>query len=405
MSPRRLLTLALRALMRSPGRSLLTILGVVIGVSSVVIMVALGHGAQTQIQDRINSLGTNLVAITPGSSTTTGASGGAGSMNSLTLEDVEALERESVLFSAISPVIFTRTMVISQRANWRTSIQGVDSDVQEIRGWTVVSGRFLEPDDIQSARKVCLLGATVASLLYGDDDPVGQTTRLRGVPFEIVGVLGKKGQTADGTDQDDVILAPYTTIRKRLEGMQFLAQILGRAVSQADLPAAMEEARAILRDRHHLSSWEPDDFEVRDQRALAETAGATTRVMTMLLLAIASISLLVGGIGIMNIMLVSVTERTREIGIRRAVGARRGDVLAQFLVESVVLSGFGGVLGALLGVGGSLLVGRITGWAMSVTWDTMLLAFGFSAGVGVFFGWYPARRAAGLDPVEALRQG
>ncbi len=405
MSPRRLLSLALSSLLRSPGRSLLTVLGVVIGVSSVVVMIALGHGAQAQIEARIDSLGTNLVVITPGSTTTAGVSGGSGSMNSLTLDDVEALQRESTLLLAITPVIFTRSTAITPRANWRTNLQGVDSSAAEIRGWTVRSGRFLEPEDIQGARKVCLLGNTVATILYGEDDPLGQTLRLRGVPMEIIGVLAPKGQTAEGSDQDDVILLPYTTVKTRLSGMQFLGQILGRAVSEPQLPAAMTEVKAILRDRHRLSSWEPDDFEVKDQRALAEAASATTRVMTTLLLVIASVSLLVGGIGIMNIMLVSVTERTREIGIRRAVGARRRDVLAQFLVESVVLSGLGGLLGAALGVGGTVLLGRLTGWATVVTWDTLSVALGFSVGVGVIFGWVPAARAARMDPIEALRQG
>ncbi len=405
MKVSRLLSLALSSLARSPGRSLLTVLGVVIGVSSVVVMIALGHGAQAQIESRIGSLGTNLIVITPGSTATAGVSGGSGSMASLTLDDVAALEQESALLTAVSPVIFTRTSVVVGRANWRTNIQGVDADAQEIRGWSVAEGRFFEPDDVQNARKVCLLGATVAAILFEGEDPVGRTVRLREVPMEIIGVLGAKGQTAEGTDQDDVVLAPYTTVKTRLAGRQFLGQILGRTATEPELPAAMAEARAILRERHRLSTWEPDDFEVKDQRALAEAASATTRVMSMLLLTIAGVSLLVGGIGIMNIMLVSVTERRREIGIRRAVGARSRDVLAQFLVESVVLSGLGGLLGAALGVGGSMLLGRLTGWATVVTWDTLSVAMGFSVGVGIIFGWVPAARAAKMDPIEALRQG
>ncbi|MCK6524978.1 ABC transporter permease [Myxococcota bacterium] len=403
MTGRALLRLALQNVVRNPTRSALTMLGVMIGVAAVIIMVAIGQGAQGAIEERIKNLGTNMVVITPGVSTTGGVSGGAQSMPSLTIEDADLLRSDAQSLVAVSPVVMTRTTVVGGQANWRASVYGVDPSYAEIRDWQVASGRFIDEADIKGRKKVCVLGATVASRVFGEDDPVGQLVRLRDVPIEVIGVLKAKGQTAEGADQDDVVLAPYTTVQTRLAGRQFIGQILGSAASPDQLDLAQQEVKLILRERHGLSEQQPDDFEVRDQRQLAETATSTTQVMTTLLSAIASVSLLVGGIGIMNIMLVSVTERTREIGIRRALGARRGDVLAQFLVEAMVLSGLGGLIGAGLGVGGAWGVGRLTGWATTVTPSTVVLAVLFSAGVGVVFGWTPARRAAGLDPIDALR--
>jgi putative ABC transport system permease protein len=282
-------------------------------------------------------------------------------------------------------------------------VYGVSAAYHDIRSWNVRDGRPLDPEDIRVARKVCLLGQTVADALFPDGDAVGQTVRIRNVPVEIVGVLERKGQTAEGADQDDVVLAPYTTVQKRLRGRQFIGTLLASATSQSEVALAMQEITGALRDAHKLSPKQPDDFTVRDQAQLAATAKETTQVMTTLLFAVASISLLVGGIGIMNIMLVSVTERTREIGLRRALGARQGDVLAQFLVEAVVLSALGGALGALVGVLSAAILAQATGWATHVTPSSLLIALAFSAAVGVFFGWYPARRAARLDPIEALR--
>jgi putative ABC transport system permease protein len=403
MNARALLRLAIQNVVRNPTRSILTMLGVMIGVAAVIIMVAIGQGAQGAIEERIKNLGTNMIVITPGVATTAGVSGGAQSMPSLTIEDADLLRKDAQSLVAVSPVVMTRTTVVGGQANWRASIYGVDPSYAEIRDWQVASGRFIDELDIKGRKKVCVLGATVASRVFGEDDPVGQLVRLRDVPIEVIGVLKAKGQTAEGADQDDVVLAPYSTVQTRLAGRQFIGQILGSASSPDQLDLAQSEVKLILRERHGLSESQPDDFEVRDQRQLAETATSTTQVMTTLLSAIASVSLLVGGIGIMNIMLVSVTERTREIGIRRALGARRGDVLAQFLVEAMVLSGLGGLIGAGLGVGGAWGVGRLTGWATTVTPSTVVLAVLFSAGVGVVFGWTPARRAAGLDPIDALR--
>ncbi|MFN7143474.1 MAG: ABC transporter permease, partial [Myxococcota bacterium] len=399
MSFSRLVQLALGSLRRNLARAFLTILGVVIGVGSVVVMVAIGQGAKAQIEARVKSLGTNLVVVTPGASTTGGVSGGAGSMDSLKLEDAEAIGREGQSVGAVTPVVQTFSFAVVGSQNWRTSIHGVDTSWFDIRDWDVASGRPFEEADVRASRKVVVLGATVAKALFGEEDPVGRELRLRRVPLTIIGVLAKKGPTAEGTDQDDVAILPYTTVRQRMSGRQFLGQILVQARSETEIPDAMTEVRGILRETHRLGARAPDDFTIRDQSEIAAAASGTTRVMTTLLSAVASVSLVVGGIGIMNIMLVSVTERTREIGIRRALGARRADVLAQFLVEAIVLSVSGGVLGAVLGVTVAWILGRVTGWATPVTPASIGLAMAFSGAVGVFFGWYPARRAAALDPI------
>ncbi len=398
-----LVKVAGQSIRKNKMRTLLTMLGIIIGVGAVIMMVAIGEGAQEQIQRRINSLGTNMIVITPGSSSQGGVSQGAGTFNRLTVDDAKKLKRESVYLSAVSPVVFTRSQVIGGQGNWRTTINGVDTDFQLIRDWPVVSGRFFDQSEVRSMRKVAVLGKTVAENLFPGEDPVGQQIRIRNVPFRIIGVLTEKGQTAGGTDQDDVILAPYTTVQNRLSGWSRIFQILASTSTPADIPAAQEEIRLIMRESHDLAEWSNDDFTIRNQTDLAEAAQGTTEVMTMLLFAIASISLLVGGIGIMNIMLVSVTERTREIGIRMAIGARGSDVLTQFLVESIVMSVLGGLVGILVGFGGTEILGRLTGWSTAISMDTVMLALFFSAAVGIFFGFYPARKAARLNPIEALR--
>jgi putative ABC transport system permease protein len=403
MQATRLIQIAAKSIFKNKMRTLLTMLGIIIGVGAVIVMVAIGQGAKTQIQQRIDNLGTNMIVVTPGASTAGGVSQGAGTSNRLTLDDAEALDRESTLLTAVSPVVVTMTQAVGGQGNWRTVINGVSVDYPVIRDWTVVSGRFFDQTDLRSMRKVAVIGQTVARNLFPDQDPVGAQIRLRNVPFEIIGVLTEKGQTAQGSDQDDVILAPYTTVQTRLSGRNFIPQILASTATKEDIPAAQQETRGILRETHRLASYENDDFTVRNQSDLAAAAQGTTEVMTLLLAAIASISLLVGGIGIMNIMLVSVTERTREIGIRLAIGARGLDVLTQFLVESIVMSVIGGVIGIGVGFAGSAVLQRITGWGTVISPAMVGVAIGFSAAVGIFFGFYPARKAAALDPIEALR--
>ena len=403
MKATRLIGIAVRSIHKNKMRTLLTMLGIIIGVGAVIVMVAVGEGATSQIQRRIDALGTNLIVITPGATSSGGVSLGAGTGNRLTIGDYDALKRESQLLTAVSPVIAAPAQAVGGRGNWRTMVDGVSVDYAAIRDWSVASGRFFDDADVTAMRKVAVIGRTVADGLFPGEDPVGSTIRLRNVPFEIIGVLEEKGQNAQGGDLDDVVLAPYTTVKTRLAGRTFIPQILASTALKEDLPAAQAEIKSILRETHALADYDSDDFTVRNQNDLAEAAQSTTEVMTLLLAAIASISLLVGGIGIMNIMLVSVTERTREIGIRLAIGARGSDVLTQFLVESVVMSVIGGVLGLLAGVAGAAVLRAITGWGTAVSPVMVAIAIGFSGLVGVFFGLYPARKAAALDPIEALR--
>jgi len=399
--------IALLSILRNKLRMALTMLGIVIGVAAVLVMVAVGQGAQGRIADQIRNLGTNLIVITPGSSTQGGVSQGAGTFNRLTEEDAEKLKRESTLLAGVSPVVFAPSQAITATGNWRTIVNGVSIDYPVIRDWSTSSGAFFSDTDVRTARKVAVIGATIAKNLFPGQDPVGQQIQLRNVPFSIIGVLNVKGQTAGGADQDDVVLIPYTTAMNRLSGRGHgwsrIGQILASTSSASDIPAAQEEMRAIMRESHRLGDDAYDDFTIRNQDELATAAQSTTKVMSWLLAAIASISLLVGGIGIMNIMLVSVTERTREIGIRLAVGARQSDVMRQFLIESIVISSVGGIVGIIIGTIAALILGRVTGWSTAIPPSAILIAVGFSAAVGVFFGLYPARKASVLDPIQALR--
>jgi putative ABC transport system permease protein len=398
-----LVRVAGESILKNKMRTLLTMLGIVIGVGAVIVMVAVGQGAQRSIANQINALGTNLLIVTPGSSNQGGVSQGAGTFNRITVEDSEKLKNEGTLLAAVSPVVMTRTQVIGGGSNWRTLINGVATDFQTIRDWQVQSGTFFSDVDLRSMRKVAVIGSTVATNLFADGDPVGSQIQIRNVPFTIVGVLATKGQNAGGQDQDDVVLVPYTTAQSRLSGNTRIGQILVSASSQDEIPAAQDEVKAIMRESHRIADGDDDDFTVRNQTEIANAAQGTTKIMTWLLASIASVSLLVGGIGIMNIMLVSVTERTREIGIRMAIGARGSDVLTQFLVESIVMSVLGGAVGLAAGIGGASLLAHFTGWSTAVPVQSVALAIGFSAAVGVFFGFYPARKAAALDPITALR--
>ena len=403
MTSRTVFRMALTSIFKNKMRTALTMLGIVIGVGAVIVMVAIGNGAQSQIKRQISGLGTNLIVVTAGSVQTGGASQGAQSFNRLTVDDVDAIKREATLLGGVSPVIVTRTQIVGGSGNWRAEVNGVSTDFFAIRDWTTTSGELFTEDDVRTKRTVVVLGATVAKNLFADGDPVGSEIRLGKTPFTVVGVLAPKGQTASGSDQDDVVVVPYTAAQTRLNGFSFVGQILAMAASPNDLLAAQEEIKVIMRAAHGIPNGGTDDFTVRDQTAIAKAATSTSSIMTSLLAAIASVSLIVGGIGIMNIMLVSVTERTREIGIRMAIGARGSDVMLQFLVESIVMCLLGGLLGLGVGVGGASLVGKLTGWTIATPVSAVFLTVGFSAAVGIFFGFYPARKAASLDPIQALR--
>jgi putative ABC transport system permease protein len=398
-----LVKLALQAIRKNKMRATLTMLGIIIGVAAVIVMVAVGSGARARISAQINNLGTNMIVITPGSANTAGVSQGAQAFPTLSLDDVTKIRAEAQYVTGVSPVVVSRSQVVAQSGNWRTTINGVDTDYQTIRDWQTSDGAFFGADDVRGQRAVAVIGHTVAQRLFGDNEPVGQDIQIAKSPFKIVGVLTVKGQTASGNDSDDVIFVPYTTAATRLNGKNRIPQIVASAGSQQDIPAAQDEIRGLVRESHRLASGDEDDFTVRNQTDLAQAAESSTTVMTMLLAAIASISLLVGGIGIMNIMLVSVTERTREIGIRLAIGARGSDVLTQFLVESIVMGILGGAIGLAAGVTGAKVLGHFTGWETVISPIVMLIAIGFSGAVGVFFGYYPARKAAALNPIQALR--
>jgi putative ABC transport system permease protein len=398
-----LIRLATESILKNRMRALLTMLGIIIGVAAVIVMVAVGYGARSRIHEQINNLGTNMIVITPGASTSGGVSQGAQAFATLTLADVDKIRNEAQTVAAISPVIVSRSQVIAPGGNWRTMINGVDTDYQMIRDWQTDSGTFFEPDDVRAAHSVAVLGRTVAERLFADRNPVGQEIQIGALRFKVTGILAPKGQTASGSDSDDVILIPYTTASTRLTGKPRIPQILASTASEADIPAAQDEITTLLRESHRINGNDEADFTVRNQTDLASAAESSTRVMTLLMAAIASISLLVGGIGIMNIMLVSVTERTREIGIRLALGARGSDVLTQFLVESIVMGIIGGLAGLVLGFTSAKVLAHFTGWETVISPLTMIIAVGFSGAVGVFFGFYPARKAAALNPIEALR--
>ena len=396
------LRIALKALNRNKMRTMLTMLGMIIGVGAVITMVALGKGAQSTIEAQVKAAGTNLITINAGNFTQGGVRMGGGNATTLTVDDSEAL-RTLPGVQYLAAGVNSRAQVIAGNQNWSTSIQGSDVEFPMIRNWTMKYGSFFTTQDVISAQKVAVLGQTVSDNLFGPDtDPTGQIIRVKNQPFKVIGVLSPKGSTGFGQDQDDAIYAPYTTVQKKLQGIQHIQNITVSAATPDTAPvsAAITE---LLRSRHKLVGQDPDDFMVRTQEEMASVRTETTKTMTTLLAAIAGVSLLVGGIGIMNIMLVSVTERTREIGLRMAIGARGKDVLLQFLVEAVVLSLFGGLLGIAMGYALSAAAEKFLLWPTSIPADAIAMAFGFAAGTGVFFGFYPAKKAAGLDPIEALR--
>jgi putative ABC transport system permease protein len=394
---------ALRALRRNKLRSGLTALGIIIGVASVVAMVALGNGARVRVQSQVAALGQNLLTIFAGTSRSGGVSGGLGSASALTLGDAEAIRREAADIIAISPEISTSAQVVSNGRNWSTSIVGEAPDYLVIREWQLASGSMFSERDVRAAAKVALVGSKTAHELFGPLDPVGQAVRIKNIPFVITGVLASKGAGMGGQNQDDRILVPYTTAMKRITGDRYLHSINVQVVSTERMDAAQQQITSLLRQRHRLAADREDDFNIFNQKEIADTVSQVTGVITLLLGSVASISLLVGGIGIMNIMLVSVTERTREIGIRIAVGAQPFAIKLQFLIEAMILSVLGGSVGVICGIGISRLVQVFADFKAIVSIGSVVLAFGVSCAIGIFFGFYPARKAAALDPIEALR--
>jgi putative ABC transport system permease protein len=395
--------LALRALARNKMRSALTMLGIIIGVGAVIAVVSIGQGAQYMVQQGIQAMGTNVVFIAAGSGRPGGIRVGYGGVKTLTIDDMNAILREIPLIKEASPSVNSRKQVVYGNQNWSTSVTGTTPNFFEIRNWSIQAGSVFSDEEVDLAANVCVIGTTVARNLFLEEDPVGKTMRIGTLPFRVDGVLESKGQNVIGQDQDDAIYAPYTTVQRKISGITWVQFINASAISAVASVAAVNPITSLLRERHRIRPGDDDDFFVRTQSEVADLMNQTQSVMTLLLGGIASVSLLVGGIGIMNIMLVSVTERTREIGVRMAVGATESDVQRQFLVEAVTLSMMGGAIGIFLGLVGSALISNFLSWPTLVSIKAIVTAAIFSAAVGIFFGYYPARKAAQLDPIEALR--
>lgn len=398
--------ISLRSIRVNKMRSALTMLGIIIGVGAVITMLAIGTGARQKIEEQIASMGSNLLIVLPGATTAGGVRMGAGTQSTLSMGDAEAIQKECPAVLYVAPVLGGVAQVVYGSQNWSTGITGTTPGIFDIRDWRFSEGRPFTDDDVRSASKVCLLGQTVVDNLFGSIDPIGQIVRIKNVPFTVIGVVERKGQSATGQDQDDTIFIPVTTAQKKLFGTAFpgMVRIISvKAKSADDLSSAEKQITELLRQRHRIGPKQDDDFSVRNLTQMMQAAEQSTRVMGWLLGSVASVSLLVGGIGIMNIMLVSVTERTREIGIRMAVGAKTWDIRLQFLIEALILSLIGGIFGIILGISGSQLLSVMADWPTIVSPLSILLAFSFSGIVGIFFGYYPAMKASRLDPIEALR--
>ncbi|MFI5304304.1 MAG: ABC transporter permease [Nitrospiria bacterium] len=398
--------ISLKALMGNKMRSILTMLGIIIGVGAVITMLAVGNGAQEQISAQIASMGSNLLMVLPGASTSGGVRMGMGTQLTLTYNDVEGIRKEISSVQAAAPILNGVAQIVYGNQNWSTGVVGTTPSMLEVRDWGVALGRPFTEEDVRNSSKVALLGITVVNNLFRNINPIGQMVRIKNIPFTVIGILEEKGQSPNGQDQDDTIYIPVTTAQKKLFGTLFPGMIriaMVKAKSPEDLPVAEKQIAEYLRQKHHIGPRQEDDFSVRNLTQMMQAAEQSTRIMTLLLGSVASISLVVGGIGIMNIMLVSVTERTREIGIRMAVGAQTWDIRLQFLIEALCLSLAGGIIGILLGVSGSALIASFAGWSTTISPIAILISFSFSGLVGIFFGYYPAYKASLLSPIEALR--
>ena len=397
---------AVRAIFRNKTRSLLTCLGIIVGIAAVIAVMAIGQGAQTMMVKEISSMGNNLMMVFPEGRNQGPVSGGMGQGQTMTAEDAEAVKRElSHLIQGVSPQVRTGVQMMYSSKNWAGNVQGVSPDILLISNWVVNEGRFFTDEEVERSSRVCVVGTTVRKNLFEDDDPIGKTIRLKNITFKVIGVLGSKGANNWGQDQDEVIMAPYTSVQRYLQRSKFnnINMMNLSLISMDDLDEAKREVRALLRQRHHLADDQDDDFETRDTTEIMNTIGSVTGLMTVLLTAVAAISLLVGGIGIMNIMLVSVTERIKEIGLRMAIGATPANILTQFLLEAVVLSTVGGAVGVIVGIIGAETIGAAKGWPILIQTGSTVAAFLFSAVVGMFFGFYPAYRASKLNPIDCLR--
>jgi putative ABC transport system permease protein len=402
------LSIALQALKVNKLRSGLTMLGIIIGVAAVIVMIAVGSGAQARVKEQIAGLGSNLMILWAGSVTTAGVRGGTGTAQTLVEEDAWAMMREIPEVQAAAPMQRGSGQVVWGNSNWLASIVGTTPEYFDARDWGLVSGRSFEAGELSGAGKVAIIGQTVARELFGDDDPIDQIIRVRGVPFTVIGLLERKGQSMMGQDQDDIVIIPLSTARNKIFGalqgrIGRVSSIFIKTKDGADMQEAEDKVRELLRQRHRLTGNTPDDFSLRNLTEILQAQETASKIMAILLAAVASISLLVGGIGIMNIMLVSVTERTREIGLRLAIGARGKDILAQFLVEAITLSTIGGIVGILLGGLGTWMIAELAAWPVQLSVLSIVLAVGFSAAIGIFFGYYPARRASSMQPIQALR--
>lgn len=398
-----LFKIAWRAIILNKVRTLLTMLGIIIGVASVIAMLAIGEGSKESIKTKISSMGSNMITIRPGADMRGGVRLDPSAMQTLTLGDYEALKTQTKMLSFVSPLVNGSGQSINGAHNWPTSIYGVTDAYLKIKVWELKSGSIFTEQEVKSAAKVAVIGQTVASNLFPNEDPIGKMIRFNSIPFKVIGVLEKKGESTFGQDQDDVILSPYTTVQKRILAQDYLGSVVASSVSEEQSQQAVDEVTQILRERHKIKEGQDDDFNVFSMEEMISTFSSTSEMLTILLVAIASISLLVGGIGIMNIMYVSVKERTREIGLRLAVGGKDSDILMQFLIEAIMISVTGGIIGVSLGLGVTLFIEKVLQWPTAVTTYSIVISFLVCAITGIFFGWYPAKKAASLDPITALR--